>query len=618
MSNALAAFILSQPDVPQKAPAADHSPFWNSFRPVPYSEDLDRVLNLPRRPGRVEDWVDDWTVQTLSELVRRPGGTIVLRRLQVGALIEAAQNNGLLGPIGVGEGKTIISFLLPVVMKSRVSVLMVPPSLKKKAVEIEYPVLSRELVLPALAGYPIRHGDEPGVLHVVSYSQLSSQSGAKVLEDIAPDLIICDEAQSLRDSSSARTKRFRRYLKKHPGTRTVYLSGSMVNRSLEDFAHFATAALGDGAPVPQDWTVLQSWVSALDVNAQAPAGELRKLCKDESEDVRVGYQRRLRETPGVIASGSEVLPTGLVITDRPIVVPKAVETALDDLRNTWETPGGEVLSYALDKVRAACQLSAGLYTRWIWPRGESPDVIREWKDARREWHKEIREYLKHQAKDYMDSPGFLESAAHRWHFGYEHEGRRIDPHTRAGPKVTWASETYLRWIEIEPQAVPDDEVVWIDTFLAQDSAAFGQEGPKIIWYEHDGLGRKIAELGGFRHFGGGQKASGELLHLAAGRDAGRSTIVCSLKAHHHGKNLQGWNEMLVTTFPSSGTMAEQMLGRCHRQGQAADEVLAHVYRHTPEMRRSLLSAIKDAKYTEEVLGSVQKLCYATYTFDPKR
>lgn len=591
--------------------------FANSFRPVGNSPDLERVLALPRRSGDISTRISEDLVQYVSELVRRPGGSITLFPIQVAALIDFAEQNGGLAPIGVGGGKTIISLLLPRFMKSKVAVVMVPPSLRAKLTEVEYPALQKELVLPALAGSSVRYGDEEGMIHVVSYSQLSSQTGAQILEDLKPDLIICDEAHALKDMSAARTKRFFRYLRNNQDTRTVFLSGSMTSKSLRDFAHLSNAALREGSPTPLSFPVIVEWAGALDAKEEAdktPPGALKRLCQHPDEDVLEAYQRRLRETPGVIASGADIAPNGLIIHERKVVTPSEVDLALVDLRAKYVRPDGEELVYTLDVHRAGLQLSAGMFTRWIWPRGESEDVISAWMKARKDWHQEQREYLKNRAREHMDSPGFLELAARRWFDGYVHEGKQYPPQTHKGPLPTWGARTFPAWEAIRHQAEPETEAVWIDDFMVKDAVRWGKQHKGVIWYGHRDLGRRIAEAGGFDLFGDGLESARGLAEMAAGPDAGKRTIVCSIHAHHKGHNLQAWHKMLVTTWPSSGSTTEQLLGRVHRTGQKADDVEVWTYVHTEEARRSFIDSRSNSRYIEKITGLSQRLNKATITF----
>jgi superfamily II DNA or RNA helicase len=86
--------------------------------------------------------------------------------------------------------------------------------------------------------------------------------------------------------------------------------------------------------------------------------------------------------------------------------------------------------------------------------------------------------------------------------------------------------------------------------------------------------------------------------------------IVSIRAHGTGKNLQAYSVSLVLTPPGSGATWEQLLGRLHRPGQNADEVLFKVWQHTKELRAAFDQALSDASYIETTLGSKQKLSYA--------
>lgn len=571
---------------PAPAPLPARRVFSFGQEPVAWSMDLARVLELPRRALTV----DEAQVEALAKTLRRSEGGMSLRPVQALALLDAQRTGGLLGPIGVGAGKTLISLLLPTVLDAKVTVLLVPANLRSKVTSLEYPHLAREWRLPNLAGSMIHYPDTTGILHVVSYSQLSTVNGADVLDRLRPDLIVCDEAHALRHSSAARTKRFLRYFKARPETKLCALSGTMTSRSIKDFAHLAKLALRDGAPVPHQWPVLEAWAGALDaVDFPAPPGELTRMCR-AGEDLREGFRRRLVETPGVVTTTDNRIGTSLVVSERKVAVPKDVVAVIDRVRETWTRPDGEEeFEDALTFSRCARQVSAGLYYRWVWPRGESEDLRRRWLDARREWHREVRSYLTYSARPGMDSPLLL---------------------ARAASTGKWGSRSWSAWSRLKDQCEPEVEAVWIDPFLAQDAVDWGRETTAgIIWFEHDALGRKIAELGGFPFYGGGDEASAKIAH-----ERGDRTIVASVRAHGTGKNLQAFSRALVTTPSTSGVVWEQLLGRLHRPGQLADEVTYEVYLHTEEMRGAVGKALRDAEYQAQVTGSEQKLRYADVTF----
>jgi hypothetical protein len=546
------------------------------------SPELDRILGLPRRHAAVSPQ----EIEALHADLCLPNGTRRLRPIQALALAEARRSNGLFGPIGVGAGKSDIALLLPVVMKAKVAVLLVPANLREKVFQQDYPLLVQHYRMPRLANAKVLALGAECVLHVHSYNELSSANKHDLLEQIQPDLIICDEAHALRHPSAARTRRFLNYFRAHRETRLCVLSGTMTSKSIKDYAHLAWLSLKDNAPIPTKWTVLEEWAAALDSGpVQAPPGALVEMCRD-GEAVREGFQRRVVETPGVIATTDNAIGTSLVFSEQAIRAPPEVKAALKLMRETWTTPDeGEAFDDILTLHRYARQLAAGFYYKWVWPKGEPLQVRNAWLDARKAWNREVANFLTYRAKPGIDSPLLLAKAC-------------------ADGRVS--SMNYERWVDLKDTAKPEVEAVWLDDYLVDDAVAWGKEDVGIVWYEHAALGVRIAEKGGFPLFGPG--ADGIL------KERGTRTIVASIKAHGTGKNLQCYSRNLVTTAPTSGTVWEQLLGRTHRPGQQADEVTIDVYRHTIEMRAAMTKALRDARYQESTTGNRQKLLAATYTF----
>lgn len=560
---------------------------WSPYEPIGESHDLSRILALPRRSPEIPAGL----AQQFTERLKRPCGTMTLRAIQAWALYQAELVGGLLGAIGVGEGKTLICLLLATVLKAARTVLLIPPQLRDQVLGRDIPALAEHWRIPNLTvgqgskAYP----DVTGVLHVVSYSELSSARTADYLERVQPDLVVCDEAHQVRNVSAARTKRFKRFFKAHPNTKLCALSGTLVAKSIRDFGHLSQFALRDGSPLPKSWPILESWAEALDPGDFSPdPGELQRLCAP-GESVRTAFRRRLLETPGVVATTHNKVGASLVFYKREIALPENVKQTLDGMRADWKTPSGEEITDALKFSRYARQLAAGLYLRWIWPRGESLALRNEWLAARRDWHKEVREHLKASIPG-QDSPLLCARAA------------------QAG---TWPGglHAWEPWSAIKDQAQPETEAVWVSDFLVRDAARWGHESPGIIWVEHEALGRAVALAGGFPLYGAGDEASRRILD-----ETGKRTIVASRRAHGEGKNLQMFCRQLFTTLSSNPATWEQALGRTHREGQDADEVEVHVYMHTPEMADAFEAARNGARFIEEIKGERQRLSYASLAF----
>lgn len=581
---------------PASPPSEPRAFSWRGGSPVEFSPDLERILAIPRRdPSLPPD-----LAPRLTEQLKTPTGTMSLRALQAQALEELRIANGLLALITVGGGKSLVALLAPVICDARVTVIMVPPALKDQLIERQYPEYAQHWRLPRLVGgkfaYPHQH---KGVVHVVSYSELSSIRGAGKLDELQPDLLVCDEAHNFKHSSAARTKRFLRYARQAHSLgkcKFVFLSGTLISKSIRDAAHLGKLALGQNSPFPFAWDVLEQWSGALDpVDFAADPGALQKLCR-RGESVREGFRRRLVETPGVVASTQTGAAMSLVIRERELKVPKTIRDALQTMRDTWCTPGTEdsppeEISDALSMWRHVQEVSCGLFYRRTWPRAEPLEVRKEWLEARNAYFAEVRRYLTYSAGPGMDSPKLLTLAAAR--------GR-------------WASEHYDRWAAIHRSARPSTEAVWVDTFLAEDAAEWGTRNRGIIWSSIKSLGHRIAELGGFKYFGGKAETPGRTVDDADPKQS----IVASVDSWGTGKDgfQQRYSTQLVTVPFSSGKEWTQVLGRLHREHQAADEVECWTYRHTPELRNAIQQAQADSRFITETTGDPQKLTTATILF----
>ncbi len=155
------------------------------------------------------------------------------------------------------------------------------------------------------------------------------------------------------------------------------------------------------------------------------------------------------------------------------------------------------------------------------------------------------------------------------------------------------------------------ETVWVDDYLVRDSAAWLKKHRGVLWYEHDAFGRAVAEMAGLYCHSGGPEA--EALILAERGDKG---VVASIGSHGRGRNgLQFYfAEQMVANPPCDGKEWEQLLGRLHRIGQKADEVVTYVYRHTEDFRGAIDKAARLAKYIDGITSNEQKLLKADFEF----
>lgn len=577
--------------------------------------DLERILALPRRP-QIDDEQDPVKARALIELMtgrlRRTritpctcgerGCIRELKFAQAWALYELSIVGGLLGPIGVGHGKTGLDILAPLVIPNcKVAVLLIPPGLREQLLR-DYLAWDEHFNVPTLMldngkGYIV-----PGAptLHVVPFSKFSRATATDLLESIRPDTIIIDEAHKARHPDTATTKRILRYFSAHPETRLACWSGTLTAASIEDYAHLSALALREQSPLPLDPGTVKEWALAIDPSDwPAPMGHLMKLC-EPGEHIHQGYHRRLVQTMGVVATKAGAIDASINLHERKVETPAHVKDLLKDVRATWIRPDGEELVEIIEMKAAARQLACGFYYRWKFPKGEPEDLILRWFAARKAWHKELREKLK-RSREHLDSPLLCAKAAIRYY--------QDPPYT--GDLPTWNAEHWLEWRDLRDQVYHETEAIWVDDFLAQDAATWALKHRGVVWYEHEAFGRRVAELSGLPMHAGGPGAEDRIL-----AEKGDRSIIASIKAHGTGRDgLQHkFHEQLVANPPSGGDAWEQLLGRLHRIGQRADEVDTWVYRHETEMADAIDSAVVKAKYIQGTMGTRMKLLNANTTF----
>jgi hypothetical protein len=140
----------------------------------------------------------------------------------------------------------------------------------------------------------------------------------------------------------------------------------------------------------------------------------------------------------------------------------------------------------------------------------------------------------------------------------------------------------------------------------------------LIWYHNQEMGRWICEEM--------EKRGVDFLHCPAGAQHNRSildpknskkVIAASMRAHGTGKNLQAFGLEYYLQWPRDAVMAEQSLGRIHRNGQLRDSVKAVLCLTTEFDRVTFSATLNDSCYIHQSTGNAQRLIYADYSFKPE-
>lgn len=621
---------------------------WGYRPPVSFSAELRRVLNLPRRGLELDGSERAETIIDMQmERFARPeipgrrcrcaeldperhaeeGCITRLRLPQAQALREIAICGGLLGPIGVGHGKTLIDLLAALALRyygagvNRTidTILLVVPAGLAVQLEGDYVYYGQHFKMPQIVFHGIDYVNtlqkmdvrvplERGAptVHVMSYTRLSRPESTSWLErELKPHAFIADECHRLRSAGLPKNKgatgsRAWRYMEElAPDTLFIGLSGSMTAKKIQDYWHLAKWALRGGSPLPVIPAHVDEWGTALNpCDNPADPGRLMDLCA-KGEHLYAGFKRRIAETLGVVTTTAPAVDVALALVERAApAIPPIVKTYLGDLRGSSLRPDGEELLTALEVAECAMQLAMGFYYRWIYPRCEFPrdeELVKAWKKARKEYFREVRQKLK-DPDEHMDSPKLVMNAAERFH--------GLRPKKRGLPE--WDSKYFPAWQKIRGLVHAETEAVCFNDYLVRDIAAWGHEHKGVIWYEHKAIGDWVSRLGGIPMYGGGRKMKAAML-----QEDGSRSILASVSAHGTGTNgLQHrFRECLLLHITPDPNAVEQTLGRLHRPGQNHD-VSAYFYRHTPELKKHIDDALAAAYYVEGTGFGHQKIIRA--------
>jgi hypothetical protein len=555
-------------------------------RAVSATADFNRIANLPKRaPFDREQLTRDMNAALQRTdgcqgkkgpdgLCDVCGSPVELRPIQAQALYEIMTTGGLCAPMGVGTGKTLTFLLAPVVLNLTRALGIIPASLIDKT--------ERERITYA------QHFHVDRSMQLVSYEALGRVNASNLLETKMPDGIISDESHRLKNTKAACTRRVSRWMREHPETKFVSMSGTLLGKTLRDIAHLARWSLGaEKAPIPQLEGELGEWADCLDERVQplqrVKPGALLTLenaghehVGDELSRARRAFHNRLVATPGVVCSlNDEQVNCSLYIEGEVYDVEDATDENFATLRDLWETPDGWALSEAVDVWRHARELAIGMHYVWD-PR--PPD---EWLEARRAWAKFVRDQLSH--------------------------SRTLDSEKQVALACAHGdlpSTEYHAWENIRGSFQINQKAIWHDeTVLERCAKWLDRSG--ICWVDHTFFGRALSQRTKLPYYGqNGLDAQGKSILDAKG------PIIASVAANGTGKNLQAWNRNLIVSCPTGASVWEQLLGRTHRQGQRADEVTVDVLMGCVEHFDAWKRARAEAKMAADMLGAPQKLLVA--------
>lgn len=577
---------------------------------VPDSAELQRIEGISRRvwdKDVYEGMTAEELAQVMTQYLKTPEGEQALWPVQAKALQEAHDLQGVFGPIAVGKGKTLISYLAPTVMEVERPLLIVPARLRLKTTH-EFQELSK-------------HWKAHPDLMVVSYEKISRQGGQALLEERDADLLIFDEVHRLKSRRAAVTRKVRDWVREHPEVPILAMSGTITSRSLFDFSHVLRWVVEkERYPLPLSGQELASWAAAVDeikpkeARMQGAVGALVKFCDGAErarleegfvppkgfppEDVhqeeqryyrnivRGAVRRRINETPGIVAQHADGVDASLNIVLTAVTGYNDKILALAEGLQKGEKPNGDIMTDNDLATRwfTYRSLTSGFWYKWV------PPPPQEWKDRRSAWKKQVREYVKADIKG-LESELLITNYISK-------EGEAKDPE---------AYEALQRWREVKDTYKYDVVPVWVDDRMIQFVAKWSRSHKGIIWVSEVALGQRIEKDLGFPYFHQmGVNKDG--FPIEGVKPDG--CIVASVASNSEGRNLQAWNDNLVISPPPTGKVWEQMMGRTHRPGQKADEVWVEVAIGCMVEWDCWVQARKDAAYASKIEAK-KKLSYAT-------
>ena len=572
---------------------------------------------------------------------------------QATAVADYDKVGGGLYPISVGWGKTGISLMVAdhafVKGKNRI-LLLVPPSVLTQLTQMDIPWWRRRI--PLSVPFHVLGGRTAAVrkqiarsgrrgCYIMPYSLLSTKDAVDVLEAIQPDCIIADEVHNLKNRRAGKTKRLMHFVNELK-PEFIGMSGTITSKGIEDYHHLAVAALGDKVPMPISQNMAYAWGQVINADATPDTahgltGPLIPLIhwarqKDPEHAYRMNvsgfrhaYRFRLNTAPGVVATGDNEIGTSLGIVNRPVEDHEACEgwellqQHIDGVEKAYLTPSGDEIDHAIHVFKWLFELSAGFYNNLVWPEPEvlvrrrrcglleAQELLARAKDhheGRQQYTKLLRRFLQ-EAPLGMDTP--MEVA------------RIINQHPDRIPGELVEAYEEMRDRDFEGRPERDSVAVRVCPYKINAAAQWASERPggAVLWYFNREMGRWLFEAlqeAGLNPLFCPAGANKQLLEVGDPKAGGKGDriAVVSIKAHHIGKNIQAFEEQLFVQWPRDAKMAEQVLGRLHRNGQEADHVDAAMLNTITFDHVLFAACLNDALYTHQTTGLRQKMVYSGY------
>jgi hypothetical protein len=594
---------------------------------------------------------------------------------QAEAVATYEQYGCMFANVGVGRGKTLISLMIANAAYARGCermLLLLPPEVVAQLVVTDIP-WARTRVAINYPIYIVAHLNQDQRralcasgrkgLYIMPYSLMSTKDTSENLIALKPQIIIADECHRLAKKDTARTRRFlAMWDSTGKGPQFVPMSGTITKKSIRDYHHLMQLALKNRSPLPHATSLAWDWAALIDADASKPdalpvdttpiiplvswakqhfPAAKAKAAEAEfyPEDVygfRRAFQARLNSCPGVVATLDDMVGTSLLMQNEPIDPVRCASfpgwAKLTELTNQvndmWLTPSGDEIDHAIHKWKWLNELSCGFYNELIWPtpealatRAKSTDVpmyrdiltrAQIHHDARQMYARELRIWLGDHARDGLDTPWLV--------------GQHCYRHSLGKDSLEVSQTLYQYWkdakdLDFKGRPDRDSRAVRVCNYKIATAARRAMEIMEetnqgvVLWYYHQEVGTWLTETL--------QAYGADVLHCPAGprydkmltTDTDRlkrRILVLSIEAHKTGKNLQFMQNQYYVQWPRDATTAEQSLGRLHREGQLADELIVHMNNSNMFDDMNFAACLNDSLYVHQTTGTYRKVIYASY------
>ena len=532
---------------------------------------------------------------------------IKLRPVQLKALALIAHYRRGFFSIGVGHGKTIISLLTPMVCRSYRALLFIPSTLVDQLTKVDIPFLEKQFNIKfdwcCIQGES-QHSRLKMMnqhrLTIFPYSYLSVEDTEDLLNAANADLIVLDECHYLKNFTSARTKRFIKFLHKNSAISLVSMSGTILKRSILDYHHLINFATRQFSPVPERWvdaTEIQDLIADDNFNGYGNSDFLAAV--DPSmpdsrgvifiEDARALIKKLFISSPLTVLTENQSVDCSLYID--PLIsnlpIPKIVTDTITRVSETWNSPSGDEIGDYLTLTNQLAQISSGFYYRLYWAPG-TPEESIYCHEMQNQFIKKVRSWIRTRHRPKLDTLGLVTTAIQNFEI---HDSELL--------------EAYKLWVESTPAKLVErkQEIHWISDYkieYTKNWVVSNKDG--IIWYKWDAVGAKLKEALPYATFCPANCPIENLQKMGI--------LICSF-GHVEGKNLQHHNNNLLFDIPTNGAQMEQLIGRTHRQGQKGDCVNVDIMTFTTIDDEILRSVYRQGRFLSDTTQS-QKIIIADW------